>query len=885
MRRGLHLAAAKLVTSGHAAAELSGTAAAVTSTATHPSPYEPLQPHSYLNPPGAGFAWLPCKPPPPPPGPPRPGFRSDLYHQHRQHSSAMAAVTTAGMNLGWAAAVRGKATSAAAAAQQPTVAVDAWAAQPAAGAMGRRSSMEARRGPAQVRSRSKGGSQPIASFSAAASTAAAVVAAEKAVRNVAVRSKGKQAAGAAQQPLAEGSLVGFNNLDTQGLAVLKARKGNSWQAVDQRGMEVWLFPEDIVLRLPGGSYSPSDCGRVFKAPAGIQLRASLDELWEQLAQAGRPLPVEELAEMMYGGSAVEHQWGAFLLAVKNRTYFKQVKRKPPCFEARDAASVQQRLAYQRERSAAQSVLDGWVTLFRSGSAMPGGQKASREELLAGPLGELLAALQAYALNRETDQQREEAIQALAAIGYYANPNLAASALMDVGVMGRYQSLALMRSDISQEFPVDCLALAEQIDAHPPPDLDAARRVDLRHKKVVTIDDVSTTEIDDGVSIEWLEDGRARLWVHIADPSRFVSPGSPLDNEASRRVSTLYLPTGKISMFPSILAEGCFSLRMGEDACAMSVSAVLEADGSLSDCQIVPSTINASYRLSYTEVDELLSLVTDEEEPELFGLYEAAQRRAAYRERCGATSIDMPKSRIDVTVQDAEQPPEIKVEPEDQYVSPANMLVSEMMIMAGEVVATFCADNKIPVPFRGQAEPVLPDDAELRALPAGPCRAVAIRRCMMRSTTTTGAPGRHSGLGLNGYVQFTSPIRRYGDLLAHHQVKAFLRGEACPYSAKDLSSAMDRVMAHQQDLNRLERDVRNYWLAEYFLQRKDSATWPALFLSWMRQESGLASLLIEQLGLEIVHRVDRPAAPGDVLQLKCTQVDRLSGVYRLEEVPK
>lgn len=78
---------------------------------------------------------------------------------------------------------------------------------------------------------------------------------------------------------------------------------------------------------------------------------------------------------------------------------------------------------------------------------------------------------------------------------------------------------------------------------PPPDPDAAIRVDLTHHSIVTIDDASTTEVDDGLSVEFLPGGRRRLWVHVADPSRWVQPESDLDLEARRRASTLYLPTG------------------------------------------------------------------------------------------------------------------------------------------------------------------------------------------------------------------------------------------------------------------------------------------------------------------------------------------------------
>jgi exoribonuclease-2 len=86
--------------------------------------------------------------------------------------------------------------------------------------------------------------------------------------------------------------------------------------------------------------------------------------------------------------------------------------------------------------------------------------------------------------------------------------------------------------------------AAALIADPPPDPDARHRVDLTHHAAIAIDDASTTEVDDALSVEWLPDGRPRLWVHVADPGRWLRPGGALDLEARRRGSTMYLPTGE-----------------------------------------------------------------------------------------------------------------------------------------------------------------------------------------------------------------------------------------------------------------------------------------------------------------------------------------------------
>jgi exoribonuclease-2 len=240
--------------------------------------------------------------------------------------------------------------------------------------------------------------------------------------------------------------------------------------------------------------------------------------------------------------------------------------------------------------------------------------------------------------------------------------------------------------------------------------------------VVTIDDAATTEIDDGLSLETLPGGSlkvgpparaarmlcrllspascagattppcwgctslaeaaplatpwAQVWVHIADPSRWVAPGSPLAREAARRSKSLYLPTGTVPMFPRALAEGPFSLRAGLPTEAVSVGAALGPDGALlpDSVEVVPSRVAPARRLTYMEVDEMLEACREEDEPQLFALAEAAAARHAHRLARGAVEILMPECAVRVRGADSEQPA-VEIEEEDQFASPARQVGS------------------------------------------------------------------------------------------------------------------------------------------------------------------------------------------------------------------
>ena len=189
---------------------------------------------------------------------------------------------------------------------------------------------------------------------------------------------------------------------------------------------------------------------------------------------------------------------------------------------------------------------------------------------------------------------------LKALGRKATPEAARSLLVDIGVWDAHENLDVIRQRTRMEFSEELEESAEALMRSPPPDLDEASRLDLTHLPALAIDEASTTEIDDALSVEDLNDDvvdgeraaldeedkgsvprrRQRLWVHIADPTRYVGRGSPLDREARRRTSSLYLPTGMVPMFPASLATGPLCLSPGEVSCALSVGVVLDESGGI-----------------------------------------------------------------------------------------------------------------------------------------------------------------------------------------------------------------------------------------------------------------------------------------------------------------
>ncbi len=190
-------------------------------------------------------------------------------------------------------------------------------------------------------------------------------------------------------------------------------------------------------------------------------------------------------------------------------------------------------------------------------------------------------------------------------------------------------------------------------------------------------------------------------------------------------------------------------------------------------------------------------------------------------------------------------------------------------------------HNIPLPFRGQPQPELPPEQELIQLPAGFVRACAMRRCMPKSEMSI-TPVRHAGLGLSSYTQATSPIRRYSDLLTHFQLKAHLRGEELPYTAIQLQEVMMTVSSITQEVTMVERQTNRYWALEY-LRRHPEETWESTVLMWLREDSGLALILLGELGLQLPMLFKRPVNLGDEILVKVSIADPHRDVIQFQEI--
>ena len=309
-----------------------------------------------------------------------------------------------------------------------------------------------------------------------------------------------------------------------------------------------------------------------------------------------------------------------------------------------------------------------------------------------------------------------------------------------------------------------------------------------------IDNEWSTDPDDAVAF----DGKY-LWVHIADPASTVMPDSSIDKVARERGSTLYIPEGASRMLCEESLED-YALGLKEKSRALSFRIELNEDDTIKDCQVFKTCVNVK-RLTYEQADEL------KDSPELKPLFEIAERNLKRREKSGAVMIQMPEVNISVD-------PETKNVSIQEVVHPQSSgMIREMMLLAGEGAARFAFQNGIPFPFVSQEEP-----DRIDSVPEGLAGQYRLRRCMHRRSVGV-TPSMHCGLGLAMYSQVTSPLRRYGDLIAHMQLRAFL--DKRPVLDKDtmlMRVAMGEEAA--QAAHKAERKSNMHWTLVYLLQNPE-----------------------------------------------------------------
>ena len=398
------------------------------------------------------------------------------------------------------------------------------------------------------------------------------------------------------------------------------------------------------------------------------------------------------------------------------------------------------------------------------------------------------------------------------------------------------------------FPSKAAAQAKAISKAGVGEQDMAGRRDLRGENIITIDGADSKDFDDAVSVKRLDNGNFLLGVHIADVSHYIGEDSPLDKEALKRGNSVYIINQVVPMLPKELSNGICSLNEGEDRLTLSVDMEITPEGDITEHNIYESVIRSKHRMVYTDVSDIIE--NDDRElaakysdiyDMLMDMKELAQILRSKREAAGSLDFDLDEAYI--TLDEKGVPVSVNLCERRT----ANKMIEEFMLAANKTVAEQFFWLELPFVYRVHEKPDAEKMQEFRTFlmglsirlkgeggnihpkalnevleqVAGTSYENVVNTVMLRSMKkafySTECEG-HFGLSMKYYCHFTSPIRRYPDLIIHRIIKEYLHGgiddERIAVLSKKTQEAAETSSVTERAAIELERDVEKMKKAQY-----------------------------------------------------------------------
>ena len=574
-----------------------------------------------------------------------------------------------------------------------------------------------------------------------------------------------------------GSLIEFLDEGRLRPALVVREQDNRVTLLVDGGHEKAVNRDLVVLRHHAVRLEASQVGEALAAlnAERARLAAELDLhlLWEVVREQGRSFSAAELAELFFGHRSSVATAVVLEALLNDRLYFN---RRHFEFFAQSAEQVE-RLRLQQERSRLRS------EAYRRTQSLIRQIIVSNSIPNAEQCASLIPELRRYLENPFSRSSDMTTLLAQAAPDI-APPETAFEILERLNAAPdapRFALIGGLRMQFSDK------ALEEASAASGP------ERAAVDDEWAVSIDDEETLDIDDAISCERLVDGGMRVRIYIALVADLVAKGGALDQEASARASTAYLPEATVRMLPEDLSCGRASLVAGVSRSVLTTDLRISEEGELVESRIYPASVKVARRLTYDQVDQMLG--SDGSEAQwpasmLRELQQMATRLRERRRRAGATVFQRRETKVRV------RGDMIEIQTFQQS-SPSRLLVAEFMVLSNYVAARFAADHNVPIIYRVQ-----PGSGDF----------------LTQRPRLSLYPEFHGGVGLDYYAQLSSPIRRYADLVLQRQlIAALAHQDASMYRTDELLKVLAHAESTDSEAKELERRAKRYWTLRY-LQR-------------------------------------------------------------------
>lgn len=670
--------------------------------------------------------------------------------------------------------------------------------------------------------------------------------------------------------LPQGSLVMYENDGSPLLALVVGFKKEKYTLFNERSREIELA-SNRMYELPGrGPGASTTQAERMKYLEGVRREAeermktfSVSEIWDFVNDEPRDYSDKELSILYFGNAELTDLLAVRLSLLIDRVYFKRNRN---LFEPRSPLVIEELKKAEEAKSRKQQAAAASVDFIR--------QRLKDHTLPIPPETQpLITILEEFAAHGSglDGPRQKEATEFLTLVTQNVQLQLggqpedqAFKLLVAIGHFNRDTNLSIIRHKPILTWTDEVIEEAKKL-IPPTPESDPSR-LDLTAKRVITIDDETTRDMDDGLSVEYTNDGYL-LSVHITDVASVVPYDSILDREAKYRATSIYCPDQTINMFPNEVAEDKLSLVENEVRPVMSCLFELDRDYKVVSGKIEAAFVKIAKRYSYNQADELLH----DGEPELTLLYNIASALEEERIRVGGHRIEKREALVYPTPDGGLKLVEI------DETSPARNLVGEMMILCNKLIANYAALNDFPVPFRGQEQP---DEQPEPDVPVGPALDYALRSRLKRSTVSL-TPSPHATLGLDAYTQASSPIRRYLDLCTQRQVLHHLKSGTPFFSREQFEQIMAEVEQPLSIASAVGKESKRYWTLRYLEERAKHN--PTITGTIIRLDQRATVAELEEVYVPALVKGSQKVKLGDVVQLKIVRVDPKNDYMRLEVV--
>ncbi|MGQ0793249.1 MAG: ribonuclease catalytic domain-containing protein [Deltaproteobacteria bacterium] len=594
-----------------------------------------------------------------------------------------------------------------------------------------------------------------------------------------------------------GEVIIFRKRKEPSLGVITEGAGAKFSVFSEEGKEVEVDYEKVVL--PAGIKLSDELNQSEKKLALRGLRRELDEsvpkvdlktIWECVFDLGAEITLDEIIELYLGKDSSTRQKEALLLfwaIEKTEVYFKRGECGYIPHTVKDVEDIVHRRELESKKIAERRAAVKWARAIaeeRDDSSADAGDFAGFVELLKG-----------YVIHLDKFERATDAKSFMAESGI-RDVEGALEFLIKAGCWREDEDPILRRLGVDGRFPKKATEELRRIidDSAPEEGVE-----DLTHLEAYSVDDETTEDIDDAISLTETQEGFT-LGVHIANVAAFIPKWSPLDEEAARRGETIYIPEGHIHMFPKELIREKLSLFQGASKLSLSLLASFDETFNLRSYRFTQSKIAVRRNLTYTESENFFGQSSWGRK--LIALSSALRKK---RVDAGAFLVELPQIKIGIRQDGGITIRKIYMN------TVANTVVSECMILMNWLAGRFLRDKEIPGVFRSQSEPISDDAKSLDENdPLFALRAVKF----LKPARVGLCPEPHQSLGLDVYVQVTSPIRRYFDLVLHRQIIGELTGEGAAYSAEELERMYMQIELGLREKKMIQRTRDRYWLLKY-----------------------------------------------------------------------